>query len=71
MLTIASVVAMASIMFSSTLVNSAFAEKDSDVMHGMDMGLVLKVPSALGQLSPEKANASSKAPYPKVELNDD
>ena len=54
MLTIASVVAMTSLMFSSTLVNPAFAVKDSDAMNAMEMGLVLKLPSSFGQLSPEE-----------------
>jgi len=66
---IVTVVAMTSIMFSSTLVNPAFAEKDSDESHAMDNRLVLKVPSALGQLSPEEVDELQAKGYKVVEHN--
>ena len=66
---VASIVAVASIMFSSTLVNPAFAEKDSDAMNAIHNGLVLKVPSALGQLSPEEVEELQAKGYKVVEHN--
>ena len=69
----ASIVAMASILFSSSLVSPAFAVEDTMMMPleeeiHMD-GLVLKVPSAFGQLTDEEAAQLEKNGHKIVEHN--